>query len=327
MRPRANAETDRVREHINALLDAPWLGKTRRWWPRFLFHSTDIRNIVNILKGGELLSRVQAQASHQLEVDIAAPGIIARTALEWQDCVRLYFRPRTPTQVQNEGFKPRGRWGMNSHCPVPVYLLFDSIMVLSRADSLFTDGNAAASGVRPSANVDDLREIPFQRVYHNERFEPNERDEIARHRNAEVLVPQRLGLEGLRAIICRNQAEYETLLHLLPSGIRSRWVTWIKVQPELFFRQWTFVEQVEMTNRRVVFRFNKDSKTPGPFDAQIEMGVGSQPILRRFPRFMANNTLDLDLSDLQDPTDYSVRLTLDDQLAFANRYQEDRLPF
>ena len=56
-------------------------------------------------------------------------------------------------------------------------------------------------------------------------FDPDERDKIVYHRNAEVLIPQRLGLEALLAIICRSQAEYQTLLYLLALWhARSRWV-------------------------------------------------------------------------------------------------------
>ena len=330
MRPRANAETVRIREHIESLKGAPWLGDTRRWWPGFLFHSTDIRNIVNILKSGELLSRVQAETAKSLQVDIAAPEIIAHTPTESQDYVRLYFRPQTPTQYHNEGFRPVGHWGLGAHCPLPVYLLLDAFAVLSRQDSLFTDGNVA-SGAQTRQSAEDLDNIPFDLIYHVGTIPSEDIRTVVYHRNAEVLVHQRLGIDAVRYLVCRSQAEYETLLYLLPPGVHSRWVDQIRVGPILFFRQWTFVEQVEMTNRRVIFKFNRDSKTPGPFDAQVEiveaLGVGSQPILRRFPRFRANNTLDLDLSDLQDPSDYSVRLTLDDQLAFANRYQEDHLPF
>ena len=105
---RPPVEVSRIREHVAALKGAPWLGQARAWWPNCLFHCTDIRNVVRILNSGELLSRVQAKASNTLEIDIASSDVIARTALEWQDYVRLYFRPKTPTQYNNEGFRPGG---------------------------------------------------------------------------------------------------------------------------------------------------------------------------------------------------------------------------
>ena len=138
---RPKAELSKLRDHIDRLKDATWIGPARRWWPRYLFHCTDILNVVNVVKSGELLSREQAKQSGNLRVDIAGPDIIDHTDAEWQDYVRLYFRPRTPTQYRNEGFRPVSALELGAHCPVPVYLLFDAYQVLSRQDSLFTEGN------------------------------------------------------------------------------------------------------------------------------------------------------------------------------------------
>ena len=219
MNLRPKSEISAIRRHLDSLKQAPWLGPARGWWPDSLFHCTDIRNVVNVLKTGELLSRVQANKTGQMQVDVAAPEIIEQTDAEWQDYVRLYFRPRTPTQYRNEGFRPKGQWALNSHCPVPVYLLFRAHNVLSRADCLFTDGNVA-SGTIPMTNIDDLRQIPFEIVYHDSWFEQGHRQTIVYHRNAEVLIPERLELGAVWAIVCRSQAEYETLIYLLPPSVR-----------------------------------------------------------------------------------------------------------
>lgn len=329
---RTEGEIARIREHIAALKRVPSLGQARRWWPNYLFHSTDIRNVVRILSSGELLSRIQAKSLNWLEVDIAAPEIIANTNLELQDHVRLYFRPRTPTQFRNEGFRPPASQIYQAHCPVPVYLLFDSIAVLSRDDSLFTDGNAA-SGSRPTGNVSELPQVRFDLVYHDTWFEPDEQSSIVYHRNAEVLVPQRLQLDNLRAIVCRSQAEYQTLLYLLPLGAKSRWVEKISVRQDLrlFHNKWTFVEQAEMSNESAVFRFNRSTETPGPFDARVEIFEPSASGSKRYTwqdnAYRADDVLTLRLANLTDPSDYTLRLTLDGQLAFANRFQEEPLPF
>ena len=332
MKLRPKSEISAIRRHLESLKQASWLGPARSWWPDYLFHCTDVRNVVNVLKAGELLSRIQASKTGQLQVDIAAPNIIGQTETEWQDYVRLYFRPRTPTQYRNEGFRPTGQWEYNAHCPVPVYLLFKADEVLSKTDCLFTDGNVAA-GTTPMATIDELRQIPFNLVYHDSWFEPNDRSTIVYHRNAEVLVPQRLRLGAVRAIVCRSQAEYETLMYLLPPSAHARWVGKIFVSPHwrLFHNHWTFVQQVEMSDKRLLFRFNKDTKTPGPFDARVEIIelVMNTPQIYRWRRneFHANEPLDLNLGSLSSPQDYTVRFFLDDQLAFASRYQEESLPF
>lgn len=327
---RPKGEISRIRRHISGLKKAPWLGPTRSWWPNCLFHCTDIQNAINILRTGELLSREQVKKAEQLQVDIASPGVIAQTSLDWQDYVRLYFRPKTPTQFRNEGFRPREQRQLDAHCPVPVYFLFGALAVLSRSDSFFTHGNLA-SGIEPYDSLDELEKIPFELVYHIGRFEPDERDKIVFHRNAEVLVPERLGLEEVLLISCRSQAEYETFLHLLPPGTLANWVSKIGVRPDLglFHNRWTFVKEVDMSNESVFFKFNRATEAPGTFNARVEI---TEPLTgHRYSwyneDYYANDNLDLRLHTLQNPEDYLVRLTLDEQLAFAGHYQEEDLPF
>ena len=335
MSQRRLTEIRAISRHLEATKRAPWMDQARLWWPNYLFHCTDILNVVNVLKGGELLSRVQAEETKSLAVDIAGPEIIAQTDSRWQDYVRLYFRPRTPTQYRNEGFRPKGQREYGAHCPVPVYLLFDASSVLSEAESLFTHGNLASSHTIPTGSMGSFQQIPFDLVYHDTWFGPAERASIVHHRNAEVLVAKRLGLEAVQMIRCRSQAEYETLLHLLPPGTLARWVSKIGVQPSLrlFHNRWTFVERVEMSPRELIFRFNKGTKTPGPFDARVEITELPTTSPKRYSwhdeQFQTgpDGVLNIALHRLQNPQDYTMRLFLDQQLAFASRYQEEDLPF
>ena len=256
---RSESEISAVRQHIDDLRNAPWTDRTRQWWPACLFHCTDILNVVSILSQGEIGSRSWIASAGQLPTDIASPQVIEGTDPKWQDYVRLYFRPRTPTQYRNEGFRPVGKRELNSHCPVPVYLIFDALAVLSRTDSCFSDGNLGSPYANVSRDVSFLIQILFNFVYHDTWFDRSERDQIVHHRNAEVLVPQRMGLESLRFIGCRSEAEYTTLLHLLPPESHSRWVGKIGVLSNLhlFHQRWTFVEQVDMSVEKIVFNFNR----------------------------------------------------------------------
>jgi hypothetical protein len=136
--------TPRIRKVLRDLKNAPWLVTARAWWPDYLFHFTDIRNAVSILREGALLSRQEATERGVMVTDNASQEIISQTDDKWQDHVRLYFRPRTPTQYRNEGFRPSDQRELGAHCPVPVYFLFDSFQVLSREDSLFSGGNLAS---------------------------------------------------------------------------------------------------------------------------------------------------------------------------------------
>ena len=321
-----------IRQHIDELKAKPWLGPSRQWWPNCLFHCTDITNVVSILHQGEIVSRSQIAITAKESADIASPEIIARTDPKWQDYVRLYFRPKTPTQFHNEGFRPIGQRSRNSHCPVPVYLIFNALEVLSRADSCFSDGNLGSSYTRVHRDVSFLQQIPFESVYHNTRFDRSDRDQIVHHRHAEVLVSQRMGLEDLWLIVCRSDPEYRTLLHLLSPETRSRWVSRIGVLSglQLFHREWTFVDQADMSSEKIIFRFNRSSRPPGPFHARVEINETATGIKYHWENeaLQCNQDLTLSLSSLQSSSEYVARLSLDDRLAFENRYQEyDDLPF
>ena len=320
-----------IRQHIDELQKQPWIDRARQWWPICLFHCTDITNVVSILRQGEIVSRNRITAVGQLPMDIASPDVIEGTDSRWPGYVRLYFRPKTPTQYNNEGFRPVGQRALNSHCPVPVYLIFDALAVLSRTDSCFSDGNLGSANANVYEDVSFLEQIPFDLVYHDTRFDRSERDQVVDHRNAEVLVPQRMGLESLRYIGCRSDAEYKTLLHLLPPGTRSRWVDKLGVRPnlQLFNRKWTFVEEVDTNTDKIVFRFNRNSFTPGPFDARFEIEITATGMKYQWrdAAYQCNQLLVVSLANLGNPSDYTARLFLDDQLAYANRYQGDDLPF
>ena len=328
---RSESDVSVIRQHLDELRKQPWMDRARQWWPTCLFHCTDITNVVSILRQGEIVSRNRITAAGQLPMDIASPDVIEGTDSRWPGYVRLYFRPKTPTQYNNEGFRPVGQRALNSHCPVPVYLIFDALAVLSRTDSCFSDGNLGSANANVYEDMSFLEQIPFDLVYHDTRFDRSERDQVVYHRNAEVLVPQRMGLESLRYIGCRSDAEYKTLLHLLPPGTRSRWVDKLGVTPnlQLFNRKWTFVEEVDTNTDKIVFRFNRNSFTPGPFDARFEIEITATGMKYQWrdAAYQCNQLLVVSLANLGNPSDYTARLFLDDQLAYANRYQGDDLPF
>ena len=329
MMTRSDSEIRDLLQHLDDLRSAPWMDRPRQSWPGYLFHCTDILNVLSILRQGEMLSRTKVEEAGLLQLDIASPEVIEHTDLNLQDYVRLYFRPCTPTQYRNEGFRPIGQWAWNSHCPVPVYLIFDSVTLLSRSDCRFSDGNLSSTYVNVASDIAFLKQIPFELVYHVGWFDRSDPDNIVHHRNAEVLVPQRISLDSLRYIGCRSSAEYEMLLHLLPPNARSRWIEKIGLARRLFNRKWTFVEQVEMSSEQVVFRFNRSSQTPGPFKANVilEESISGPQDYWSDDEYQCNRTLHLSLLSSRNPLDYTVRLFLNDHLAYANRYQAEDLPF
>ena len=85
-----------------------------------------------------------------------------------------------------------------------------------------------------------------------------------------------------------------------------------------------------MNTEKIVFRFNGNSFTPGPFNVhfEIETTATGMKYQWRNEAYQCDQLLEVSLSNIGSPSDYNVRLFLDDQLAYANHYQEgDDLPF
>lgn len=50
-----------IKDFLDQLTRKDWLKRTeRRWWPKFVFHYTDIKNAVDILQDNYLYSREYA---------------------------------------------------------------------------------------------------------------------------------------------------------------------------------------------------------------------------------------------------------------------------
>ena len=256
--------------------------------------------------------------------DNASQAVIQHTGVRWKDSVRLYFRPRTPTQINNEGIRPAREKSLDSHCPVPVFLLFDSLDVLTRQSTLFSDRSLAKHGVRVGGSAAEFLKLPFQKIYHNTWFEPDERDEIVACRHAEVIVPRHLDLDALKYVWCRSQAEKTTLLHLLRPGVRAMWADRIYQgnKYDLFFNSWTFVERADLSSSDMVFFFNPSTKTPGPFLLRVRVKVAdlSDPIVHEDNAFMASGRLQLLFK--RNRSRYTVEVTLDESLAYQSEFVE-----
>lgn len=317
---------DEIQRHIESW--AIQLGPLD-WWPRYVYHFTDIRNAASIIQNGCLYSRAEAERRGLMQVNGASPEIIQQTLHEYLRYVRLYFRPQTPTQYRNEGIRPRGQRELGgAHCPIPVYFCFDALAVLAQDDTEFSNGNMGSPRALHSSERDFFLSIPFHLVFHNRWFTPKERDEVVFHRNAEVLVPGGLPLgPALKFIACRSAAERQTLLHLLPTDLQRQWSPRIRLgERGLFFRRWTFVEEVVVVDDRVIFRFNPNTRTPGPFEvafSYLESGDGPELTWQGI-----QSTLNTQLSfRVPDALWGITALHLDDALAFAGRLVFEEKPF
>lgn len=180
-----------------------------------------------------------------------------------------------------------------------------------------------------SSQRDFFFSIPFQYVFHNGAFPPEARDEIVFHRNAEVLIPQRLSLEPfLKFIACRSAAERQTLLHLLPNDVGRKWESKIRLGEQGFFeRKWTYVEEVVVIDREVIkFRFNPSRELSSPFHVRVEYREQNHPLPMLWETQVAQ-IADVPPLRFRDATRGEIRLYLDDALAFSDLVFFDDIPF
>jgi hypothetical protein len=316
---------DDIRQHIQTWSNR--LGNLN-WWPRYVYHFTDVHNAVSIIQSRYLYSRLEVERQGLMQVDNASPTVIQHTHPEHLKYVRLYFRPRTPTQYRNEGIRPLDRRELGAHCPIPIYFCFDAFTVLTLDETKFSNGNMGSPRAVHSPERDFFLNIPFHLVFHNRSFTPEEREEIIFRRNAEVLIPHRLILEpALKFIACRSVAERQTLLHLLPIGLASRWASRIRLgEPGIFERRWTYVEEVVTVDDQVIFRFNPSTRIPGPFNVRFtykEEGTELERIGQN-QKTTLNGPLPIRIPGARWGT---ATLHLDDSLAFAGLLLFEEIPF
>src|SRR5262249_27225848 len=127
--------------------------------------------------------------------------------------------------------------------------------------------------------------IPFKYVYHEGPFGSARRDEIVDARHAEVLVPDQLTLEHVRAVVCRSAPERETLLNLLNSSARETWEPKVILESSgrFFHNRGTFLTQALLQADRTQFSFFVSTHGPewlGPFDLMLYCETPDGRVLR-----------------------------------------------
>jgi hypothetical protein len=324
-------DSEDIKKHIRKLKEQPWLGPAQAWWPDCLFRFEPVETAVRILEDGRFLSRSAAARDGQLTFDSASPSVISSTDEHWKEYVRLYFRPRSPTQYSTEGFRIVGSYPYGALCPMPIVFVLDATDILTRAGTIFSNGNLAASATTGDTAL-FLGTIPFQYVYHEGAFDQAHRSTIIFHRHAEVIIPEALDLTPVRFIGCRTQAEYETLLFNLSPEAREKWTPKIGLgtRANLHFRNWIFVEQVSLSQNHIVFQFNPSCRGQSPFKIKFELAYpssGKSFFWEKNDYKFDDSTLKFNLEKTGIIGGYNVRLTIDGRVAYANNYTELSVPF
>ena len=186
------------------------------WWPRFAFHYTDVQNAVSILDTEFLYSRTDATSRKIMRNDNASRQVIYMTNSDVESKVRFYFRPLTPTQYYNEGYKhPALRYSRdeNANTPVPIFFLFDLDKLLSIPGVQFSETTQAGHGAKLLSEINDFSSLNFDNIYNNDL---DKIGETKQYRHAEILHPNSINISTcLNTILCRNMLERATLLNLL----------------------------------------------------------------------------------------------------------------
>ncbi len=229
------------------------------WWPKYAYHYTDVTNVVNILSSGKLYSRVKAGAKGVMDNDNASRQVIDMTETRTTSYVRFYFRPLTPTQYHNEGYKHRQiryNGDVNANVPVPVFLLFDLEELLSMEGTKFSALSQAGHGNPVYSGIEAFAALPFDSIYSNGYCS----EEVRVYRHAEILYPDEFPIDStIRGIFCRNDCERSTLINSLKdidSKAFYRYKDMIRVaRSDTFERNGFFVETILFYDDKISFVF------------------------------------------------------------------------
>ena len=222
-------------------------------WPKRVFRHDPLPNVAQILNAGVVLSR--AQSAGQAAVEAAALDIVNNSDRA-HEFVRLYFRPRTPTQYHIEGIRKPSEYYHGAHAPTLGMLIFHAKQVLLAPGVAFSNCNMQRADVE-IGNSDQFfsERIDFRKVYHQGwHGDPD----ITACRCAEILMPSPMRIEeALEQVCCRSEAERETLFNLLTDESKARWGPIIRVSDDLavFDKRFAYTEVVQLSNDGVVAQF------------------------------------------------------------------------
>lgn len=195
------------------------------WWPRCFYHFTDIHNALGILDKGWIYGRKDAEQSKLMVSDNASRNVIDTTNEFVKEYGRLYFRPLTPTQYHNEGYKPEHvrTAGVNASCPVPTFFCLDAEKILNLEGVEFVEGGLAGRTHQPLQNGEEAyARLDFQKIYHNgwQNWSPD----IKRYRHSEIVRFGGIPTRGtIVKVFCRSQAERQTLLYLMKKQLPHKY--------------------------------------------------------------------------------------------------------
>lgn len=311
-----------------------------RWWPKYFYHFTNIVNALGILNTGWIYGRKDAVENELMETDNASPSVISISQNNIKEYARLYFRPRTPTQYHNEGYKPEHirNTDVNANCPVPIFFFLDANTILNMENVKFSETSCAGiHDLNLLSGAEAFKNLPFEKIYHDTFFSQEERADIVKHRHAEIVRLNGFPIKNaLKGIVCRSVAEKQTLLYLLRAqypNIYKKYRTKIRFSPELnlFFNNGIFIKTVEYNDGKIKILFNdsdnrynkeKSNHKDIKFEAIVdfldkEKNVISRGVFDTFLDYARNTSANLNIKN-KDAEFAEVEIKFDGVLMYKN---------
>ena len=231
------------------------------WWPRYLYHYSNIDNICSILESQYIYSRVNATSLGIMSNENANEAVLLSTNENIKNMVRFYFRPLTKTQLSNEGFKSELS-GKSKHVPTPVFLFIDILSVFLLPDVSFTDKHPLNTYHKVFSEISDLEFLDFEAIYHDGAYQSS--DYVRSCRQAEVWVPDSLPTTHIRQICVRSMADKEFLIYSLferdvLNDLELREIEdkiLVKKTLNVFFNHGTHIDNVELSDERINVTLN-----------------------------------------------------------------------
>lgn len=245
------------------------LSNYRKIWPKYLFRHEPLENAIDIIRSGCLHSRQYAEQNGIIKSDIAPASIISSNYTAHSN-VRLYFRPRNPTQYHIEGIRKQTDYFEHKHAGFLVMFVFRAENILTMPSTKFSCGNMQTKGSEIHDQDNGFNNLNFDAVYHDS---INHDPQVTRQKCAEVLIKDPLNLQQyLKHIIVKTDADSRTLKYLLLHNGLNSYIALIKksMTPAIFFNHYTALEYIDATSDRLNFSA-KATNSSGDIKCQIRL--------------------------------------------------------
>lgn len=263
-------------EYLTILREASKVAGVR-WWPKYVYHYTDINNAVNILKEGKIYSRKDVK--DRMINENAGSQILEQTNDIIFSYVRFYFRPKTPTQYRNEGFLPKEyRQYEYSNVPVPIFFVFEAKDMLAKEEAMFSEIALANTGNHLTNDINEFKKFDFSKIYSEGGYRG---ENLTPYRRAELVVPDECDLNYLKHIWCRSNAEYITLCSMLKQrNIYEIYKDIIGVKENdssLFFKESVYISNVNLSIDKAEISYRNSLKVKNDnMDIKYVLIIGNE---------------------------------------------------